>query len=80
MQTELAPAKVRLSDELGQLPEPDFLLDGGRLRCYYAGTVKTILSAERERIIVALLAMHEENKMHHNYYGCLARLMQDGRL
>ena len=74
------PEKVASTAELGQLPEPDFLLDGGRLRCYYAGTVKTILSAERGRIIIALLAMHDENKMLHNYYGCLAQLMQDGRL
>ena len=37
-------------------------------------------AAERERIIAALLVMHEANKMHHNYYGCLAKLMQDGRL
>lgn len=32
-----------------ELPEPDFMLDGGRLSCYYGGTVANLLSAERER-------------------------------
>ena len=52
----------------------------GELRKRIDLTVAEAVAAERERIIIALLAMHDENKMLHNYYGCLARLMQDGRL
>lgn len=50
MTTESTPAKVRLSDQLGHcaLPEPDFLLDGGRLRCYYGGTVARLIAARRQ--------------------------------
>ena len=103
MRTELAPAKVRLSDELGHLPErwycvsrdglatwcqdavdaADQVEESTRLWPHHSPYVAVLLgdvAAERERIIAALLVMHEENKMHHNYYGCLARLMQDGRL
>ena len=47
---------------------------------YTLSEVARAVATERERIIAALLVMHEENKMHHNYYGCLAKLMQDGRL
>ena len=43
------PEKVASTDELRHLPEPDFLLDGGSLRCYCAETVEKILAAERER-------------------------------
>ena len=90
------PAKVASTDDLGHLPEADGSAehsrephpDGGYtydevpawsealVRAYADAAV----AAERERVIVALLVMHEENKMHHNYYGCLAKLMQDGRL
>lgn len=28
------------------LPEPDFVLDSGRLRCYYGGTVAKLLAAD----------------------------------
>ena len=58
MQTEVAPAKVRLSDELGQLPEPDMCHEMARddwredwsysadaMRAYAAEQV----AAERER-------------------------------
>ena len=96
MNDKNTPGNVRLNTWLGQLPEADGSAehnkephpDGGYtyddvpawseslVRAYAAEHV----AADRERIIAALLAMNEENKMHHNYYGCLAKLMQDGRL
>lgn len=45
------PLLVALNDQLGRLPEPDFLLDGGGLSCYYSETVLRLLAAERERLI-----------------------------
>ena len=65
--------------EIGQAlpePEPGFVA----VPLYDQSAIGVAVAAERERIIAALLAMHDENKMRHNYYGCLARLMQDGRL
>lgn len=47
--SEILGARLR-AQGLDVLPEPDFLLDCGRLRCYYEGTVSKLLAAERERL------------------------------
>ena len=58
------PLALKLTAELGFLPEPDFCLDGGTLRCYYADTVRTIQAAERERCAALCEQEHAESGEH----------------
>ena len=74
------PLALKLTAELGFLPEPDFCLDGGTLRCYYADTVRTIQAAERERCAQLLDAAHEQRKHIDNYAACYALMVREARL
>ena len=60
---------------MNALPDPDFEMDGGTIRCYYQKTVEEILRAEQARIRAELMKLNAAQHGAHNYYHYAANVI-----